>query len=84
MLSPVKTGGNTDAILEKGETWTYSGSYTVIQADLNANGNPTNNTGKIINSATVVTDQIPLGQIATADVNIVLAPSISLVKNIGC
>ncbi|RZL50211.1 MAG: hypothetical protein EOP00_05365, partial [Pedobacter sp.] len=66
--SPVKTGGDTDVILEKGETWTYSGSYTVTQGDLNNNGNPTNNSGKITNSASVVTDQIPAGQTTTKDV----------------
>ncbi|WP_307530168.1 PKD-like domain-containing protein [Pedobacter sp. W3I1] len=77
--NPTKIG-NTDNILEKGETWTYNGSYTVLQSDLNNNGNPTNNTGKITNTASVNTTELPTVKTATADVNIVLSPAVTLVK----
>ncbi|WP_440796399.1 DUF7507 domain-containing protein [Pedobacter sp. 22226] len=77
--NPVKIG-NTDNILEKGESWTYTGTYTVLQADLNNNGNPTNNLGKISNTASVKTTELPAGKTATADVNIILNPAVTLVK----
>ncbi|WP_029986304.1 PKD-like domain-containing protein, partial [Pedobacter jeongneungensis] len=79
LSNPVKTG-NADNILEKGESWAYTGTYTVLQADLNNNGNPTNNSGKINNTASVKTTELPTAKTATADVNIVLSPSVALVK----
>ncbi|MGM9479550.1 PKD-like domain-containing protein, partial [Pedobacter sp. GSP4] len=79
LSNPVKTG-NTDNILEKGETWTYSGSYTVLQSDLNNNGNPSNNSGKISNTASVKTTELPTAKTAIADVNLVVSPSVALVK----
>ncbi|WP_175634391.1 DUF7507 domain-containing protein [Pedobacter ghigonis] len=79
LSNPVKTG-NADNILEKGETWTYSGSYTVAQADLNNNGKPLNNSGKITNTASVQTTELPTAKTATADVNITLSPAVTLVK----
>ncbi|MCX2493113.1 hypothetical protein OQX63_06490, partial [Pedobacter sp. PF22-3] len=79
LSNPVKIG-NTDNILEKGETWTYSGSYTVAQVDLNNNGKPVNNSGKITNTASVQTTELPIAKTATADVNIILSPAITLVK----
>ncbi|GAA4212622.1 hypothetical protein GCM10022289_43730 [Pedobacter jeongneungensis] len=77
--NPVKIG-NTNNILEKGESWTYTGTYTVLQADLNNNGNPTNNSGKISNTASVKTTELPAEKTATADVNIILNPAVTLVK----
>jgi len=79
LSNPVKTG-NADNILEKGETWAYSGSYTVAQADLNNNGKPVNNSGKITNTASVQTTELPTAKTATADVNVTLSPAITLVK----
>ncbi|WP_158544354.1 beta strand repeat-containing protein, partial [Pedobacter miscanthi] len=79
LSNPTKTG-NADNILEKGESWTYTGSYTVMQSDLNSNGNPTNNSGKITNNASVTTTELPVAKTATADVNMVLSPSVTLVK----
>ena len=41
LSAAVETGGtgiNGDSILDVGETWTYTGSYTVQQADLDAGG----------------------------------------------
>ncbi|NEQ74935.1 MAG: DUF11 domain-containing protein [Okeania sp. SIO2C9] len=47
---------NNDGILERGETWTYTGSYTVQQSDIDSNGG---GDGDIDNIATVDTDQTP-------------------------
>lgn len=41
--------GNGDSVLDVGETWKYTGSYTVTKADMQA--------GAIVNTATVSTDQ---------------------------
>ncbi|RZL05390.1 MAG: hypothetical protein EOO89_26590, partial [Pedobacter sp.] len=79
LINPVKTGNN-NAVLEKGEMWTYTGTYLVTQSDLDNNGYPVSNSGKISNSVTVKTDQLPVAQAASADVNIELSKSISLVK----
>ena len=46
---------NTDGVLEVGETWTYTGTYTVTQADIDSNGNED---GFIENTATVDCDQL--------------------------
>ncbi len=80
LSNPVKTG-NADNILDKGETWTYSGSYNIVQTDLNNNGKPVNNSGKITNTASVQTTELPTAKTATADVNITLSPAITLVKS---
>ncbi len=46
---------NNDTILNVGEIWTYTGNYTVTQADIDNYGN---GTGFIINNATVDSDQL--------------------------
>ncbi|MGB9927756.1 MAG: beta strand repeat-containing protein, partial [Methanosarcina sp.] len=46
---------NIDGVLEVGETWTYTGTYTVTQADIESNGE---GTGFIKNTATVDCDQL--------------------------
>ncbi|MBB5437352.1 gliding motility-associated-like protein/uncharacterized repeat protein (TIGR01451 family), partial [Pedobacter sp. AK017] len=74
------TGDNGNAILEKDETWTYRGTYTVTQNDLDLNGIPTGNTGKIINTATVSSQAYPQSKSAIAEVDIHTNPSITLVK----
>ncbi|MEZ4636199.1 MAG: hypothetical protein R2856_14760 [Caldilineaceae bacterium] len=43
-------------MLEVGETWAYTGSYTVTQADIDNNGG---GDGDIDNTATVSSDQLP-------------------------
>ncbi len=40
---------NNDTVLDVGETWTYTGNYTVTQADINSNGTVDNNNGTIDN-----------------------------------
>src|SRR5664280_300749 len=47
---------NNDLVLEVGEKWTYTGNYTVTQADLNSNG--TAGDGFINNNATVDCEQL--------------------------
>ena len=46
---------NAEGILEVGETWTYTGSYIITQADINTNGN---GNGFINNTAMVDCDQL--------------------------
>jgi gliding motility-associated-like protein/uncharacterized repeat protein (TIGR01451 family) len=70
LINPVKTGGNQDNILNKGETWTYSGTYMVTQADLDNNGKPVLNSGKITNTASVVSTELPGPQTAETTINI--------------
>ena len=41
---------NNDTVLDVGETWTYTGNYTVTQADINSNGTVENSNGTIENS----------------------------------
>ncbi|MEZ5335497.1 MAG: hypothetical protein R2741_09775 [Methanolobus sp.] len=47
---------SSDGILEVGETWTYTGSYTVQQSDINDNGG---GDGDIDNTVTVSSDDLP-------------------------
>src|SRR5674476_25165 len=47
---------NNDLVLEVGESWIYTGNYTVTRADLNNNG--TAGDGFINNNATVDCDQL--------------------------
>jgi len=44
---------SNDTVLEVGEVWTFSGNYTVSQADIDSNGNET---GFIINNVTIISD----------------------------
>ncbi len=44
---------SNNTVLEVGEIWTFSGNYTVSQADIDSNGN---GTGFIINNVTVISD----------------------------
>ncbi len=74
------TGDNGNNILEAGERWTFSGSYTVSQADLDNNGNPTTGSGFIHNVATLSTNQLPSSQTADNDVTIEINPGIVLLK----
>ncbi|WP_316811491.1 gliding motility-associated C-terminal domain-containing protein, partial [Pedobacter heparinus] len=74
------TGDNGNGILEKDESWTYRGTYTVTQNDLDLNGIPAANTGKIINTATVSSQAYPQSKSAVAEVGININPSIALLK----
>jgi uncharacterized repeat protein (TIGR01451 family) len=58
---------STDDILNPGETWTYTGNYTVTQEDINSNGE---GDGLINNTATVGCDQLgPKSDYAEAPVH---------------
>ncbi|WP_039867502.1 T9SS C-terminal target domain-containing protein [Pedobacter sp. BAL39] len=74
-------GDNGNRILERNETWTYTGSYVIKQADLDNNGLPLINSGKIVNVASVVSAEYTTPKSATAEVAIRTNPAITLVKS---
>ncbi|MEZ5335495.1 MAG: hypothetical protein R2741_09765 [Methanolobus sp.] len=69
---------STDGILEVGETWTYTGSYTVQQSDINDNGG---GDGDIDNTATVSSDDLP-DETDSAEQPLSLSASYSIEKTI--
>ncbi|MDR6781660.1 DUF7507 domain-containing protein [Pedobacter africanus] len=73
-------GDNGNDILEKGESWIYSGTYTITQNNIDAFGLPDVNTGKIVNTATVSSVEYPQSKSAIAEVDIDANPSVALVK----
>lgn len=81
LTSPVKTGGNTDNILNTGETWTYSGIYIVSQSDIDNNGKPAFNSGKIVNTATLTSDQQKAPLTGSTTVNINAVSSYTIIKS---
>ncbi|RYD93673.1 MAG: DUF11 domain-containing protein, partial [Sphingobacteriales bacterium] len=76
-----KSGRNQDNILERGETWTYTGTYVVTQADIDNNGRPQINSGQIVNTASVTSTELPATQTASTTVNISAVSSYTVVKN---
>ncbi|WP_254070957.1 gliding motility-associated C-terminal domain-containing protein [Pedobacter sp. L105] len=80
LLTGPISGDNGNGILEADESWVYTGTYTVTQADLDNNGKPAAGTGTIINTATVTTAEQANPETASATVNIVTTGSIALVK----
>lgn len=75
-----KTDDNPDNVLNKGETWIYTGTYTVTQADLDNNGKPALNSGQITNTATVVSTELPGPKTAETTVKIVAVSSYTIAK----
>ncbi|MGB9929106.1 MAG: DUF7507 domain-containing protein [Methanosarcina sp.] len=71
---------NSDLVLQVGEVWTFSGNYSVSQADLNLNGNG-NAGGFIENIATVDSDQLE-PRSSTAKVPIQQLPAYTIDKNV--
>ncbi|MBB3121698.1 beta strand repeat-containing protein [Pseudoduganella violacea] len=71
-------GGDTDndGRLDVGETWAYTGSYTVTQADLDGNGG---GDGDIDNTATATADSTPPAQDSVA-VPLTYNPAMSITK----
>jgi uncharacterized repeat protein (TIGR01451 family) len=59
----------TNGIFEANETWSYTGSYTVTQADINA-GVP------LVNTAHLVTNEVPGPTNATATTPVTRAPAL--------
>ncbi|SMD16445.1 DUF7507 domain-containing protein, partial [Pedobacter nyackensis] len=74
-------GDNGNGILEKDESWVYEGVYTISQNDLDKNGIPTSNSGKVVNTATVSSVEYPMTKSATAEVLVQTNPAIVLVKS---
>jgi len=69
-----KSGGNTDDILEVGETWVYFGTYTVKPTDPNFMTNTGTVTGWDL-------DDDLVSDTGTHTLNIEFAPAVSLVKS---
>src|SRR5215813_1236327 len=75
------TGTNGDGILDVGETWTYTATYNVGQADIDNRGSVDGTADdNIHNSATVTTDQ-GAGATASASVPIDYRPHVTLEKD---
>lgn len=84
LSEPVKTVGDTDDILEKGEIWIYSGAYVVLQSDLDNNGNPTIDSGKIRNTASVRTNYLTNPISAICDVTLsAFNARVALIKSVS-
>jgi uncharacterized repeat protein (TIGR01451 family) len=64
---------STDGELNVGETWTYTISYTVSQDDIDAGT-------ALVNTASVVTDEIAGPTEDTAETQVVQTPSVSISK----
>ncbi len=68
--------GNDDAYLEVGETWTYTGTYIVTQADIDGNGG---GDGDIDNTVTADSNETP-EDTASDTVLIAQLPSLNVTK----
>ncbi|WP_113653334.1 DUF7507 domain-containing protein [Pedobacter namyangjuensis] len=73
--------GNNDNVLERGESWTYTGTYVVTQADIDNNGKPQINSGQLVNTASVTSTELPATQTSSTTVNILATSSYSVAKN---
>src|SRR5439155_1041945 len=78
LSGPTGDAGN-DGILSIGETWTYTGNYTVLQSDIDSNGKA-NHDGNLTDTASVTTSQ---GAMDSETVNVVVDqdPSVVLTKS---
>jgi uncharacterized repeat protein (TIGR01451 family) len=81
LVALVYQAGDTDGdtAIDVGETWTYTGSYTLLQADLDGNGG---GDGDIDNTATVTSAQLP-PQTALAVVVINPTAALGLTKSVA-
>ncbi|WP_226592952.1 beta strand repeat-containing protein, partial [Microseira wollei] len=72
-----RTGGdlNSDSKLDVDETWTYTGAYTVTQADIDAGGN-------ILNTATADSSQTP-SESASTSVPVTQRPDLDITKTVS-
>ncbi len=72
---PTLTGGDTDSdgVLDVGETWTYTASHTVTQAEIDAGTD-------LVNTATVDTDQTT-PQTDTVVIPIAQTPALTIAKD---
>jgi len=78
-----QSGGENDddGILSPGETWTYTGTYEVMQSDIDANGNVPGEPGRIDNTAHVSSTEIGNSS-DSARVDITYDPVIAIDKTI--
>ncbi len=72
-VSAAVESGTADGILSIGETFTYTVSYTVTQADINAGTT-------LVNTASVTTTELPDPEEDTAETPITQAPSLTISK----
>ena len=66
---------NTNLILETTETWVYTATYTATQADINAGSD-------LVNTASVVTTEVPGPTEDDATTTITQTPSLTVVKDV--
>ncbi|RZK74104.1 MAG: DUF11 domain-containing protein, partial [Pedobacter sp.] len=64
---------NSNNILDVRETWTYNGSYTVTQSDIEVHGKPIANSGNLVNTASVA-GKLPSGTAINGNSNVVTIP----------
>ncbi len=67
----------SDSVLGVGETWTYTGSYTVTQIDIDNNGG---GDGDIDNTASITSDQISTPRTSSEEVLLTQSPALVLTK----
>jgi len=67
------SGDDGDNILETNETWTYTADYLVTQADLNAGT-------ALVNTASVVTTELPIPKTDDVTTTITKNPSLTIAK----
>ena len=70
---------STDSILAVGETFTYTGTYTVQQSDIDDNGG---GDGDIDNVASVVNTEITTPQISSTETPVSQLPAYTIVKTV--
>jgi uncharacterized repeat protein (TIGR01451 family) len=82
-LSGPSGDNNTNSLLDTDETWVYTGSYTVTQADIDNLGNIESGGGEgnIHNTVSVWSDEIPEPLTASANVAVEQNPALWLVKD---
>jgi len=78
-LSGATESGTTNGELDVGETWTYTGTYTAQQSDINNNGG---GDGDIDNTATAHTTQQPTDLSSSTETPIDRNPDYSIAKTV--
>jgi len=88
LLNPLSgpTGDDGNGDLDVGEAWTYTGSYTVLQTDIDANGidstGAADGDGDIDNTATVSSNELP-DESDSEQVQISVGPNIAIDKQVS-
>ena len=79
LSGPATESLTTNGIFEINEVWTYTGSYSVQQSDIDNNGGGDSD---IDNTASATTTQLPTAKSASAAVPLVRAPAIAVAKQV--